>query len=232
MSVHHLNWVWSQTIPMAAKFVLTYLAHRANNEGVCWPKMVTISRDTGLSRSSVYRAIEYLIEKKTVTWENHQFILHAAGQTSHSETFYSPTLGQNVPQGDNPVPPRDKASHPGTEVSHSGNLHIKEVEGPLKDQRTITTTRKRKSVLPELFTRFWESYPRKLSKNKAVKAWEQINPDAELADKIITAVSAQSATIWVDKDLEFIPYPGTWLNQERWNDEVKDELSRPFRPLF
>jgi hypothetical protein len=72
------------------------------------------------------------------------------------------------------------------------------------------------------FDEFWKAYPRKVSKADAKKAWRKIAPDTALADKIIAAVKIQAKTEkWV-KEPEFIPYPASWLNSERWEDEISN----------
>lgn len=76
------------------------------------------------------------------------------------------------------------------------------------------------------FDIFWEAYPRKEAKAVAQKSWNKLMPldDAEanaLIEKIITALEAHKRTDqWTKDDGKFIPYPATWLNQRRWEDEV------------
>lgn len=67
------------------------------------------------------------------------------------------------------------------------------------------------------FMDFWHAYPRRVGKKDAERAWKRLAPDADLAGVILLAVAAQRAT-W--RDPQFIPYPATWLNGERWTDEV------------
>lgn len=69
------------------------------------------------------------------------------------------------------------------------------------------------------FDTFYAHYPLKKSKAPARKAFAKLNPDAELYQKIMDAVTAQKASRqWQQK--QYIPHPSTWLNQERWEDEV------------
>jgi hypothetical protein len=72
------------------------------------------------------------------------------------------------------------------------------------------------------FDRFWKAYPRKVKKTTAAKAWAKIKPDAELVNVIIAAVERQKQSRdWMKNDGEFIPHPTTWLNGERWKDEIE-----------
>ncbi len=70
------------------------------------------------------------------------------------------------------------------------------------------------------FSSFWESYPRKEGKKNAERAWSKIEP--ELHDGIISALKRHcESEQWIKDSGKFIPHPATWLNQERWNDEIK-----------
>lgn len=69
------------------------------------------------------------------------------------------------------------------------------------------------------FLTFWDAYPKKKAKKDALKAWSKISPDAELFDKIILAIEANKKhESW--KEYKFIPFPASWLNAARWEDEL------------
>lgn len=70
------------------------------------------------------------------------------------------------------------------------------------------------------FEKFWNAYPRKVGKAIAFKSFEKLKVNAELLDKMLKAIEVQKKTDqWQDE--RYIPHPSTWLNQQRWNDEVK-----------
>jgi len=74
----------------------------------------------------------------------------------------------------------------------------------------------------EDFETFWKAYPKKLGKKAAYTSWQKIDPDAKLLELILQAVVAQSGTQdWQKQHGQFIPHPNTWLNNERWNDELE-----------
>jgi uncharacterized protein YdaU (DUF1376 family) len=70
------------------------------------------------------------------------------------------------------------------------------------------------------FDDFWSAWPktgRKVAKAACMKKWKSKNLDA-IADKIIEHVNAMKLTkSWLDG---FEPAPLTYLNQERWIDDV------------
>lgn len=74
------------------------------------------------------------------------------------------------------------------------------------------------------FDAFWKIYPRKTSKKVAQRAWEKLKPDEKLIKKIMEALPNHcKLEQWVKDDGRFIPHPATWLNQARWEDEIKSK---------
>jgi hypothetical protein len=70
------------------------------------------------------------------------------------------------------------------------------------------------------FDDFWKAYPRKTNKGFAKKVFEKLKVDDAMLTKMIQAIHAQNKTVWKDKDQQYIPHPSTWLNGERWDDEI------------
>ena len=74
------------------------------------------------------------------------------------------------------------------------------------------------SVISESrFDIFWKAYPRKVGKPAAQKAWKGIKGIESHSGEVLAGVSRWIAH-WTDK--QFIPYPATFLNQRRWEDEI------------
>lgn len=71
------------------------------------------------------------------------------------------------------------------------------------------------------FERFWNVYPRKVSKQHALKSWLKISPDEALANTIISSLNEQKESQqWTKDNGQFIPHPTTWLNRKGWLDEA------------
>jgi len=69
------------------------------------------------------------------------------------------------------------------------------------------------------FRKFYEVYPRKIGFKKAMEAWAKLNPSPELAKLIISQVICFKASEeW--KKVRFIPSPVTFLEGERWKDQL------------
>ena len=85
-----------------------------------------------------------------------------------------------------------------------------------------------------MFERFWNLYPRKVSKGAALKAWTKLSPNTGLAEEIIKAVGAQKewrARIekansmlprWQSKFLPDWKHAATWLRAQCWLDELEE----------
>ena len=108
-------------------------------------------------------------------------------------------------------------------------------ESPESDLHNMEHAPARGSILKELkekeqtraregFDQFWKSYPRKVGKPAALKAFKRLNVDAVLLTTILKAIDAQKRTEqWSRDGGQYIPHPTTWLNQERWNDELPEK---------
>lgn len=69
-----------------------------------------------------------------------------------------------------------------------------------------------------LFDRFWKSYPRKVSKPQAIKAFQTAIKKTDI-ETLIFGLEAYKDHILKNKtDTQFIKHPSTWLNAEGWND--------------
>jgi len=85
------------------------------------------------------------------------------------------------------------------------------------DQTRTDQTRTDIKTLSSDFDLFWSIYPKKEGKKKAKQIWESRKLD-RISEKIILAVKANIPR-W--RDPQYIPNPTTWLNGERWNDEIQ-----------
>lgn len=101
--------------------------------------------------------------------------------------------------------------------NHSSNI--------IKQDTKNKAIKKQNKELNELqekqFDKFWQAYPKKVSKKEAQKSWNKINPSLELFEKILKALEMVKQTEqWKKDNGKYVPYPATWLNQERWTDEI------------
>ena len=72
------------------------------------------------------------------------------------------------------------------------------------------------------FEKFWEAYPRKVGKPAAQRAWNKVWKSIPLGGfrKILDGLERWKQTEqWQKEEGKFIPYPATFLNQRRWEDD-------------
>jgi hypothetical protein len=91
-----------------------------------------------------------------------------------------------------------------------------------RQDKTTTTQGQHKDTAPDggaLFEAFWSAYPRRVGKAAAEKAWPKACKKLE-GDRLVKA-AGYWAGLWANARIEkqFIPYPATWLNGQRWDDE-------------
>jgi len=93
----------------------------------------------------------------------------------------------------------------------------------IQETTTETTTDIKKHTKrndPSLsFETFYDSYPKKVGKKDANKAWTKIKDKDRLL--ILAAIANQKLNNpqWVKGEKQFIKAPAAWLNQECWEDE-------------
>lgn len=70
-----------------------------------------------------------------------------------------------------------------------------------------------------LFDQFWKTYPKKVGKDAAQKAFDKRKPSTEMLETMIKAIAEQkNQEQWQKDGGQYIPNPSTWLNQGRWMD--------------
>jgi hypothetical protein len=68
------------------------------------------------------------------------------------------------------------------------------------------------------FTEWWSVYWRRIAKKPARDAFRKHVTTATRFREVLAATKAQSPEM-LSREAEFQPFPATWLNGERWNDE-------------
>lgn len=185
----------------ATKIVLYWLADHHNGEtGKCFPSLARLCKVTEMGKTALVAHLDTLeklglIERLRKYDENGAF-----KSTDYVLTLKDDTLVRNT---DNPcsdfTPPlvRNANTNLGSNNLGSINNNI------------------------DHFDVFWEAYPKKMAKGQAKKAWAKAIK-SEDAQTIIDA-TVDYAICQKGKDKQFIPYPASWLNAERWKDEPEEQ---------
>lgn len=148
-----------------------------------------------------YEAGEEVIE--IVGFETHQPNLHKRAEKSRFPG--------------NPGSPRKIPENPGK------NLTEPNLTEPIRTEQNRTAPMR---STDDGFEAFWLVYPRKKSRADAEKAWRKLAPSPELTQRIMDAVAAQrNSPDWIKDSGKFIPYPASWLNGRRWEDEAESAIA-------
>lgn len=207
-----LEWAWADdivTFGVYAKFLLLAAWKDTEYHGVKLERgeLLTnqseIAQQSGLSRQQVRTVLDRLkaTNKITIRREGKNSVIAVVDYDceadnnhieNHTSTTYQPDCNQT-------------------------SLFIKED----KNVRTQENARAREGgVLSESFEIFWNAYPKKAAKQQALKAWEKLKPNEELTAEILASLGRQKKSVqWTKDNGQYIPYPATWLNGRRWEDE-------------
>ena len=128
-----------------------------------------------------------------------------------------------------------------TAIAKDGGLDIVlDIESNTLDKRNTSNLEvvKEKENIKEKernFERFWKAYPKKVGKGEAKKAFAKVK--GVPVETLIEAVERQKQSKqWKADGGQYIPNPATWLNQERWEDDltvdIQQESGNPFLDIL
>jgi hypothetical protein len=106
-------------------------------------------------------------------------------------------------------------------MKQSSNVTVTPPEQNITDTEQNIT----EQIYMDDFDMFWMTYPKKVGKEAARKAWVKSNPNLTI---VLNTLSWQKeSNQWFVNNGKFIPNPATWINQHRWDDEQPRE-EKPF----
>ena len=209
MSVKALTWVWAHgPKEQSALLVMLALADFCNDEGECWPSMASIAAKARLTERGAQKVI------RRMEAQGHLSVDVGGGRKRcnvYRIAMRNPE--HETPNHVHPEPrsPRTAEHKPRTEVQETPNT------GSPEPSRNHQGTVKVSRIASETFEDFWRVYPRKTDKGKArqayVKALTKTDPETLKA-------AAQRFKDLPGREAKFTPHPTTWLNGERWDDEL------------
>lgn len=210
MSFEAIAWAWHIDVENAGtKLVLLSLANHHNiNTNECWPSISRIAKHCCCTKNTVRSALARLekagIISRTVRTTS------AGDMDSVSYTFHFDQVGQFLSGG-------------GLKNGRGG--------GSIFDDLINHSNKPLKEPPETAFEEFWELYPKKVDRGHALKAWKRIIKGGVSKDDVIEGLTTQ-LPIFASKEIDYIPYPATWLNGERWRDKIKtkDQGRRMMRP--
>ena len=222
MSVQAITWALGcKTEKSSDKFVLVVLANYSDQDGFCWPHVGTIAELTMLSVRAVRRCITRLdgafltVEKQRGTF-GQQASSHYFLDLNSEIILQSDILSPSV-QSDIDAPPechpRQSQSEPAATIYNDEPSYIHVIDPIVQNDVLIVEN-------DVLFDVWWKLYPRKQDKKKALAAWTKQGCEKN-AESLIEALKNQIANdAQYSGDQQFIPLPSSYINKEKFNDEI------------
>jgi len=201
-----------QGLKPSTKIVLYWLADHHNGEtGKCFPSINRLAELSEMSRRSVEGHLETLETLGLIKRVN-QF-RETGGKSANSYILELTGTYENISDAQNLRMVCEKSAHGDTQNLRMNNLVINNL-----GKETNNTSSKDDEV-NYYFDQLWSLYPRKVGKGQARKAFKAASKKADFYDllpKLMDYVQTLEG-----KDKQYIPHLATWLNGERWEDEVE-----------
>ena len=204
-----------QGLKPATKIVLYWLADHHNGEtGKCFPSINHLASVCEMSRRSVEGHLTVLEQLGLIKRFNqfrdrggktsNSYVLELIGTTEHNS--YTDTDAQNLRMV------CEKSAHGDTQNLRMNNLG----RNNLGKETNISSSKD--DEVNYYFDQLWEMYPRKIGKGQARKAYVTASKKIDFFD-LLPKLEAYVSTL-DGKDKQYMPHLATWLNGERWADEV------------
>lgn len=176
--------------------------------------------------SVIERSLEELLDEQVLTLEGDRLFqkrMVRDGELSRKRAEAGYRGGKSSKIGSSSTSESKQKESKPTSKDQSKTEGNSEIENEI-EYEDENDKKKSSSVLSKVqedrFNRFWMAYPRKSGKGSAKKSWRRIAPDEALFQKIMAALeAAKQCKDWKKEQGQYIPYPATWLNQERWEDD-------------
>lgn len=241
MSVQAISWALGcKTEKSSDKFVLLVMANFADQDGFCWPHVATIAELTMLSVRAVRRCITRLdgtfltVEKQRGTFgqqASSHYFLDLDGEIIVQSDTVSPGTQSDIVAVPECHPRQNQSDTVATIYKDDpSNIYVNNTIVPRQYDAALNEARhkelvdmlhsKKSAKKNALFDVWWKLYPRKQDKKKARDAW--IKHDCEKdAESLIEALKNQIANdAQYSGDRQFIPLPSSYINKEKFNDEI------------
>lgn len=215
---------YDKDLSSTAKLLYAEITSLCSKSGECWASNEyfsnlystserTISRLLKLLKDKNYISIELIYKSKSKEIEKRAIKLANLGIDKNVERYR-----QKCQEGidKNVFYPIDKNVQENN-INNINNTSINNIPPIIPHRRCIVD--KKGNIQ---FDYFWKLYPRKEKKSNAKSWFEKNKISDELFSLIISKLELFKKTeSWNKDDGKYIPYAITWLNQKRWEDEIK-----------
>ena len=202
MSIQAINWALNEVSGISAtqKCILLTIADRADSNGYCYPSYEDICARSCANRKTVATAIKALNDAR----------LLKKIKRYNKSTIYclaiSPDFGLI------------KSGVSSTDIGTGGSTDIGTFSSTDIGTLTIIEPPKEPSWRSR-FDEFWFNYPKKVGKPKAEQSFKNLTVKDQKA--LLGALGGYQFST----EKQYIPFPATFINQRRWEDEQDSKQS-------
>ena len=110
------------------------------------------------------------------------------------------------------------------------NYGVKKLNKVTQMGETVEELNRNYELIDQPFNEFWSLYPRHLDKARAYKAWQKQKLNADEIAVLLERLKKQVEVGMLKYKDNYTPYPATWLNGRRWEDEIvvkSDQATAP-----
>lgn len=183
-----------------------------DEESEFYGSLTYLSEMTGCTKRGIIKSLNYLVENEFII--RHNVTVNSINTTRYRMNYKKLSDMEQSSQVVNSVHGVVNSVHtPVNSVHTENNLNKNNINNNI-----YISTRARE--YENEFDKFWEAYPKHTNTSKK-EAYKKFCKALEKTDieTILNAIENQKKTRqWIEG---FIPMATTWLNQERWEDEVE-----------
>lgn len=186
-----------------AKVLLIALSNYSNAEGECFPSQQKLSEDTLIPIRTIARTLHWL--------EANEF-LRVLRRPNKPNFYVITSMEEDMSNKNGYAKMADEV------VSNITKLELARV--------VSNTSSPAKMAHPNdnpMFQAFWQAYPRRIGKGAARTAFKRAIKFSSGDEIVQGAIAYASHCEEMGTEKQYIPHPSTWLNAERWEDDLESE---------
>jgi hypothetical protein len=179
------------------------------DSGTCWMSLATLAKQCEISRNRLRKSLSYLVEHKWITKIGTKTIKTSGGEQEVNEYKVADIWKMNTDfytaKGGSPdARPFQRGV---TDEAKGGSPEVPKEE-PYNNNHTSIS-----------FSSYWLLYPKKVEKKKCEQRWNKLSVTTK--EMILKDLPLRlKGEKWSKDGGRFIENPMTYLNGERWNDEI------------
>ena len=206
------------------KLLMAEISAMTDTTGYCWASNAYFARLFGISDRTVIRSIHRLEAKGAITTE----LIRGEKGNIEERRIRLPGASEKVQGGTDKMSGggTDKNVRRGTDknVTTPKENNINNNNTPHSPPRGAVCRKANPDYCPERFAKLWAWYPheKRGNKQRAIRAWDALQPSDRMVGIIGRALMRQSKTDEWQRGIG-IPHLSTWLNGCSWEGWEGDE---------